>query len=104
MGAVGGSVPSVPGGGVGGPVGSMPGIAGGAGYIASASAPGGGGGGGGGAAGSAAGSKNANLSALQEIEESYNKRLDLDVAQLMESFGDIIKVASSSNIHQDWVT
>ncbi|KAF9945722.1 Mediator of RNA polymerase II transcription subunit 22 [Modicella reniformis] len=40
------------------------------------------------------GVKNASLSALQEIEEAYNKRLDLDVAQLMESFGDIIKVAS----------
>ncbi|KAF9430733.1 Mediator of RNA polymerase II transcription subunit 22 [Podila epigama] len=34
------------------------------------------------------------LSALQEIEEAYNKRLDADIGQLMESFGDIIKVAS----------
>ncbi|KAG0206325.1 Mediator of RNA polymerase II transcription subunit 22 [Mortierella sp. GBA30] len=40
--------------------------------------------------------KNAGLTALQEIEEAYNKRLDMDVAQLMESFGDIIKVASIS--------
>ncbi|KAF9165093.1 Mediator of RNA polymerase II transcription subunit 22 [Mortierella sp. AD010] len=41
-----------------------------------------------------AGVKSASLSALQEIEEAYNKRLDNDVAQLMESFGDIVKVAS----------
>lgn len=40
------------------------------------------------------GAKSTSLSALQEIEEAYNKRLDLDVAQLMESFSDIIKVAS----------
>ncbi|KAF9934391.1 Mediator of RNA polymerase II transcription subunit 22 [Linnemannia zychae] len=38
--------------------------------------------------------RNTNLSALQEIEEAYNKRLDMDVSQLMESFSDIIKVAS----------
>ncbi|KAF8938046.1 Mediator of RNA polymerase II transcription subunit 22 [Dissophora ornata] len=38
--------------------------------------------------------KGSSLSGLQEIEETYNKRLDADVAQLMESFGDIIKVAS----------
>lgn len=41
-----------------------------------------------------AGAKSTSPSALQEIEEAYNKRLDLDVAQLMESFSDIIKVAS----------
>ncbi|KAF9351435.1 Mediator of RNA polymerase II transcription subunit 22 [Mortierella sp. NVP85] len=40
------------------------------------------------------GAKSTSLSALQEIEEAYNKRLDLDVNQLMESFSDIIKVAS----------
>jgi hypothetical protein len=52
----------------------------------------------GGAAGGAAGgaTRNTNLGALQEIEEAYNKRLDMDVAQLMESFGDIIKTASVS--------
>jgi len=42
------------------------------------------------------GAKSTSLSALQEIEEAYNKRLDLDVNQLMESFSDIIKVASVS--------
>ncbi|KAG0004559.1 Mediator of RNA polymerase II transcription subunit 22 [Entomortierella chlamydospora] len=46
------------------------------------------------AVGGGAGVKSASLSALQEIEEAYNKRLDNDVAQLMESFGDIVKVAS----------
>ncbi|KAF8986504.1 Mediator of RNA polymerase II transcription subunit 22 [Entomortierella lignicola] len=50
--------------------------------------------GGGGGAGGGIGVKSASLSALQEIEEAYNKRLDNDVAQLMESFGDIVKVAS----------
>ncbi|KAF9116369.1 Mediator of RNA polymerase II transcription subunit 22 [Mortierella sp. AM989] len=45
-------------------------------------------------AGGGGGVKSASLSALQEIEEAYNKRLDSDVAQLMESFGDIVKVAS----------
>ncbi|KAG0052103.1 Mediator of RNA polymerase II transcription subunit 22 [Gryganskiella cystojenkinii] len=45
-------------------------------------------------AAAAAAARNANLSALQEIEETYNKRLDMDVNQLMESFGDIIKVAT----------
>lgn len=40
------------------------------------------------------GAKSTSLSALQEIEEAYNKRLDSDVAQLIESFSDIIKVAS----------
>ncbi|KAF9355820.1 Mediator of RNA polymerase II transcription subunit 22 [Mortierella sp. AD094] len=46
------------------------------------------------ATGGGVGVKSASLSALQEIEEAYNKRLDNDVAQLMESFGDIVKVAS----------
>ncbi|GJJ72026.1 mediator of RNA polymerase II transcription subunit 22 [Entomortierella parvispora] len=45
-------------------------------------------------AAAAVAARNANLSALQEIEEAYNKRLDMDVNQLMESFGDIIKVAN----------
>lgn len=48
----------------------------------------------GGAAAAAAGTRKPNLSALQEIEEKYNKRLDDDISQLMESFGDIVKVAS----------
>ncbi|KAG0256228.1 Mediator of RNA polymerase II transcription subunit 22 [Mortierella polycephala] len=43
--------------------------------------------------GAAAVRGNQSLNALQEIEEVYNKRLDMDVAQLMESFGDIVKVA-----------
>ncbi|KAI7828881.1 hypothetical protein BC939DRAFT_393801 [Gamsiella multidivaricata] len=46
------------------------------------------------AGGPGIGAKSSSLSALQEIEEAYNKRLDMDVAQLMESFGDIVKVAS----------
>ncbi|KAF9973065.1 Mediator of RNA polymerase II transcription subunit 22 [Actinomortierella ambigua] len=33
-------------------------------------------------------------SALQEIEEAYNKRLDADITQLLDSFGDIVRVAS----------
>lgn len=48
----------------------------------------------GGGAAAAAGARKPNLSALQEIEEKYNKRLDDDIGQLMESFGDIVKVAS----------
>ncbi|KAF9429458.1 Mediator of RNA polymerase II transcription subunit 22 [Entomortierella beljakovae] len=51
-------------------------------------------GGGGGAGGGGVGVKSASQSALEEIEEAYNKRLDNDVTQLMESFNDIIKVAS----------
>jgi hypothetical protein len=47
-----------------------------------------------GGAAAASGARKPNLSALQEIEENYNKRLDLDISQLMESFGDIVKVAS----------
>lgn len=47
-----------------------------------------------GGAATASGTRKPNLSALQEIEENYNKRLDLDISQLMESFGDIVKVAS----------
>ena len=49
-------------------------------------------------AAAAVAARNANLSALQEIEEAYNKRLDMDVNQLMESFGDIIKVANVSGL------
>ncbi|KAG0323585.1 hypothetical protein BGZ99_002718 [Dissophora globulifera] len=49
---------------------------------------------GGGVGGVGMGAKGSNLSGLQEIEEAYNKRLDADVAQLLESFGDIVKVAS----------
>ncbi|KAG0380197.1 Mediator of RNA polymerase II transcription subunit 22 [Mortierella sp. AD032] len=92
--------PGMPG-GVGG-VGGGPGGAGqntgagspviGGGGVAT-SAPGGAGAAGAGANAGGA-TRNTNLSALQEIEEAYNKRLDMDVAQLMESFGDIIKVAS----------
>ncbi|KAF9579060.1 Mediator of RNA polymerase II transcription subunit 22, partial [Lunasporangiospora selenospora] len=37
--------------------------------------------------------RNVGLNALQEIEEAYNKRLDTDLSTLMESFGDIVKVA-----------
>ncbi|KAG0271261.1 Mediator of RNA polymerase II transcription subunit 22 [Linnemannia exigua] len=95
--------PGMPGSGVGG-VGGGPGGAGqntsagspiiGGGGVGT-SAPGGGGPGAAGAGANAGGvTRNTNLSALQEIEEAYNKRLDMDVAQLMESFGDIIKVAS----------
>ncbi|KAF9129111.1 Mediator of RNA polymerase II transcription subunit 22 [Mortierella sp. 14UC] len=91
--------PGMPGvGGVGGgPAGQNTGqgspIIGGGGVTASA--PGGAASGGGANAGASGGAtRNTNLSALQEIEEAYNKRLDMDVAQLMESFGDIIKVAS----------
>ncbi|KAF9564983.1 Mediator of RNA polymerase II transcription subunit 22 [Mortierella alpina] len=81
-----GSAPLMAGGGVS--AGSVPGAA--AGMQAGGAAVTGAG-----AAGSGAtGAKSAGLTALQEIEESYNKRLDMDVAQLMESFGDIVKVAS----------
>ncbi|KAF9906959.1 Mediator of RNA polymerase II transcription subunit 22 [Linnemannia zychae] len=90
--------PGMPGIGVGGgPAGQNTGagspIIGNGGVVTSAA--GGAAGGGGANAGAAGGAtRNTNLSALQEIEEAYNKRLDMDVAQLMESFGDIIKVAS----------
>ncbi|KAF8928599.1 Mediator of RNA polymerase II transcription subunit 22 [Haplosporangium gracile] len=71
-------------------------VIGGGGVATSAAGGAAGGGPGGNAAAGAAGgvTRNTNLSALQEIEEAYNKRLDMDVTQLMESFGDIIKTAS----------
>ncbi|KAF9154944.1 Mediator of RNA polymerase II transcription subunit 22 [Linnemannia schmuckeri] len=89
-------------GGVGGVGGAGAGLGTGAGSpviggggVATSAAGGAAGGGAGAAAGAAGGAtRNTNLSALQEIEEAYNKRLDMDVAQLMESFGDIIKTAS----------
>jgi len=100
-GPAGGPGASMPGGmGVGGPGtgqnvgGAGSPIIGGGGGIATSQVGGGAGNVGTGAGGA---TRNTNLSALQEIEEAYNKRLDSDVAQLMESFGDIIKVASVSH-------
>ncbi|KAF9317390.1 Mediator of RNA polymerase II transcription subunit 22 [Linnemannia elongata] len=85
-------------GGVGGAAGQVAGagnpVIGGGGVAAGGVAGGAGGNAAGGAAGAGGATRNTNLSALQEIEEAYNKRLDMDVAQLMESFGDIIKTAS----------
>src|SRR5690348_1824679 len=87
-------------GGVGGAPGQVAGagnpVIGGGGVAAGGVAGGAGGNAAGGAAGAGGATRNTNLSALQEIEEAYNKRLDMDVAQLMESFGDIIKTASVS--------
>ncbi|KAF9088454.1 Mediator of RNA polymerase II transcription subunit 22 [Mortierella sp. GBA35] len=100
-GPTGGPGASMPGGvgGVGGAGGAGPNagagspITGGGGVATSVAGAGAGGVGGAGA-GAGGTTRNTNLSALQEIEEAYNKRLDSDVAVLMESFGDIIKVAS----------
>lgn len=88
-------------GGAGGPGGQNIGagspVIGGGGVAASTAGGAAGSNAGGVAGGAAAGAtRNTNLSALQEIEEAYNKRLDMDVSQLMESFGDIIKTASVS--------
>ncbi|KAG0230866.1 Mediator of RNA polymerase II transcription subunit 22 [Actinomortierella wolfii] len=40
----------------------------------------------------------AGHTALQEIEEAYNKRLDADITQLLDSFGDIVRVASIGHL------
>ncbi|OAQ28071.1 hypothetical protein K457DRAFT_76792 [Linnemannia elongata AG-77] len=92
-------------GGVGGAPGQVAGagnpVIGGGGVAAGGVAGGAAGNAAGGAAGAGGATRNTNLSALQEIEEAYNKRLDMDVAQLMESFGDIIKTAESLTQSKD---